>query len=71
MDSETVERIERARNQIDILLQCAQKVSCAAETLGAIQQEYRVSRAVYLTDKYLKLLRNRCSKYAIDLAETK
>ncbi|XP_044015773.1 uncharacterized protein LOC122857589 isoform X2 [Aphidius gifuensis] len=70
-DSETVEKIERARNRIAILLTCAQKVSCAAETVGAIQQECKLSHDVYQTDQYLKVLRSRCNKYAMNLAESK
>ncbi|KAH0557966.1 hypothetical protein KQX54_013304 [Cotesia glomerata] len=70
-DSETIDRIERARNQIEIIAQCARKVSCAAETLGAIQQEYRISRAIHLADRYLRLLRSRCEKLDRDLTESK
>lgn len=70
-DSETIERIELACNQVELIAQCAHRVSCTAETLGAIQQEYRISRAIHLADRYLKILRNRCDKLATEVAEKK
>ncbi|XP_063989403.1 uncharacterized protein LOC135168800 isoform X2 [Diachasmimorpha longicaudata] len=70
-DSETVERIELACHQVDIIAQCAHRVSCTAETLGAIQQEHRISRAISLADRFLKILRSRCEKLGAELAEKK
>ncbi|XP_011693811.1 PREDICTED: uncharacterized protein LOC105453499 isoform X3 [Wasmannia auropunctata] len=70
-DRESVERVERVRHQLDMIVRCAHRVSCAAETLGAVQQERRVSRAVLLADKYLHLLQSRCEKLFANVAETK
>ncbi|XP_032673235.1 uncharacterized protein LOC116845069 isoform X3 [Odontomachus brunneus] len=70
-DRESVERVERVRHQLDMVARCAHRVSCTAETLGAIHQEHRVSRAVFLGDRYLQLLQSRCEKLAINVAETK
>ncbi|XP_011304170.1 uncharacterized protein [Fopius arisanus] len=70
-DSETVERIELACNQVEIIAQCAHRVSCTAETLGAIQQEFRISRAIHLADRFLKVLRSRCDKLSAEVAEKK
>ncbi|XP_015112890.1 uncharacterized protein LOC107038357 [Diachasma alloeum] len=70
-DSETVERIELACHQVEIIAQCAHRVSCTAETLGAIQQEYRISRAIHLADRFLKILRSRCEKLTAEVAEKK
>ncbi|XP_018343708.1 PREDICTED: uncharacterized protein LOC108749461 isoform X2 [Trachymyrmex septentrionalis] len=70
-DRESVERVERVRHQLDMIVRCAHRVSCAAETLGAVQQERRVSRAVLLADKYLQVLHSRCEKLITNVAETK
>ncbi|XP_018407442.1 PREDICTED: uncharacterized protein LOC108783384 [Cyphomyrmex costatus] len=70
-DRESVERVERVRRQLDMIVRCAHRVSCAAETLGAVQQERRVSRAVLLADKYLQVLHSRCEKLITNVAETK
>ncbi|XP_070526010.1 inositol 1,4,5-triphosphate receptor associated 2 isoform X2 [Cardiocondyla obscurior] len=70
-DRESVERVERVRHQLDMIVRCAHRVSCAAETLGAVHQERRVSRAVLLADKYLQVLQSRCEKLIANVAETK
>lgn len=70
-DRESIERIERAKQQLDMITRCAHRLCCTAETLGAIHQERRVSRAVLVTDRYLHKLRGRCEKLAAELAETK
>ncbi|XP_067209273.1 uncharacterized protein [Linepithema humile] len=70
-DRESVERVERVRHQLDMIARCAHRVSCAAETLGAVHQERRVSRAVLLADRYLQILHSRCEKLAANVAETK
>ncbi|KYQ57008.1 Protein SAAL1 [Trachymyrmex zeteki] len=70
-DRESVERVERVRHQLDMIVRCAHRVSCVAETLGAVQQERRVSRAVLLADKYLHVLYSRCEKLITNVAETK
>ncbi|CAL1685492.1 unnamed protein product [Lasius platythorax] len=70
-DRESVERVERVRHQLDMIVRCAHRVSCTAETLGAVYQENRVSQAVLLADRYLQLLQSRCEKLIADVAETK
>ncbi|XP_029165441.1 uncharacterized protein LOC114936427 isoform X3 [Nylanderia fulva] len=70
-DRESVERVERVRHQLDMIMRCAHRVSCTAETLGAVYQEHRVSRAILLADRYLQLLQSRCEKLIADVAETK
>ncbi|XP_011251629.1 uncharacterized protein LOC105248507 isoform X3 [Camponotus floridanus] len=70
-DRESVERVERVRHQLEMIVRCAHRVSCAAETLGAVYQEHRVSRAVQVADRYLQLLHSRCEKLIADVAETK
>ncbi|XP_011345233.2 uncharacterized protein LOC105283844 isoform X2 [Ooceraea biroi] len=70
-DRESVERVERVRHQLDMIARCAHRVSCVAETLGAVHQELRVSRAVLLADRYLQVLQSRCEKLASNIAETK
>ncbi|XP_014469577.1 PREDICTED: uncharacterized protein LOC106741772 isoform X2 [Dinoponera quadriceps] len=70
-DRESVERVERVRHQLDMVARCAHRVSCAAETLGAMHQEHRVSRAVFVADRYLQLLQSRCEKLVANVAETK
>lgn len=54
-----------------MVARCAHRVSCAAETLGAMHQEHRISRAVFLADRYLQLLQSKCEKLAVSVAETK
>ncbi|XP_031783120.1 uncharacterized protein LOC100680082 isoform X4 [Nasonia vitripennis] len=71
VDNESLERVERARLQLEMVARCAHRISCSAETLGAVHQERRVSRAVLLADKYLQTLRAKCEKLANELAETK
>ena len=71
MDSESVERVERAKLQLEMVARCIHRISCSAETLGAVHQERRVSRAVLLADKYLQTLRSKCEKLAAELSETK
>ncbi|XP_019699985.1 uncharacterized protein LOC105189740 isoform X4 [Harpegnathos saltator] len=70
-DRESVEKVERIRHQLDMVARCAHRVSCAAETLGAVHQEHRVSKAVFVADRYLQLLQSRCEKLAANVAETK
>ncbi|XP_036149163.1 uncharacterized protein LOC105830282 [Monomorium pharaonis] len=71
MDRESAERVDRVRHRLDMIVRCAHRVSCTAETLGAVHQESRVSRAVLLADKYLHLLHSRCEKLIASVAETK
>ncbi|XP_011501227.1 PREDICTED: probable serine/threonine-protein kinase DDB_G0282963 [Ceratosolen solmsi marchali] len=71
VDSESVERVERVKQQLEMVARCAHRISCSAETLGAVHQERRVSRAVLLADKYMQTLRTKCEKLAVELAETK
>ncbi|XP_024888676.1 lymphoid-restricted membrane protein-like isoform X2 [Temnothorax curvispinosus] len=70
-DRESAERVERVRHQLDMIVRCAHWVSCAAETLGAVHQERRVSRAVQLADKYVHALQSQCEKLTANVAETK
>ncbi|XP_066603330.1 repetitive organellar protein-like isoform X2 [Prorops nasuta] len=70
-DRESIERVERVKLQLEMIVQCAHRVSCTAETLGAVHQERRVSRAMLLADKYLQLLRSRCDKLSGEISETK
>ncbi|KAL6436956.1 hypothetical protein ACFW04_004944 [Cataglyphis niger] len=70
-DRESVERVERVRHQLDMIVRCAHRVSCTAETKGAVYQEHRVSQAIQLADRYLQLLQSRCEKLIADVAETK
>ncbi|XP_071643218.1 uncharacterized protein [Temnothorax longispinosus] len=70
-DRESAERVERVRHQLDMIVRCAHRVSCAAETLGAVHQERRVSRAVQLADKYVHALQSQCEKLTANVAETK
>ncbi|XP_023318263.1 uncharacterized protein LOC106651216 isoform X3 [Trichogramma pretiosum] len=71
VDSESLERVERVKQQLEMIAHCTHQVSCNAETLGAVYQERRVSRAVLLADKYLQTLKCKCEKLAGELAETK
>ncbi|XP_050451807.1 uncharacterized protein LOC126851669 isoform X3 [Cataglyphis hispanica] len=70
-DRESVERVELVRHQLDMIVRCAHRVSCTAETKGAVYQEHRVSQAIQLADRYLQLLQSRCEKLIADVAETK
>ena len=71
MDRESAERVDRVRHRLDMIVRCAHRVSCTAETLGAVHQERRISRAVLLADKYLQLLQSRCEKLITSVAEIK
>ncbi|XP_014214036.1 uncharacterized protein LOC106643419 isoform X2 [Copidosoma floridanum] len=71
VDSESLERVERVRTQLEMVSRCTRWISSSAETLGAVRQERRVSRAVLLADRYLQTLRSKCEKLAGELAETK
>ncbi|XP_033216511.1 lymphoid-restricted membrane protein-like isoform X2 [Belonocnema kinseyi] len=70
-DKESLERVERVNRQLEMIAQCSHRVSCVAETLGAVHQERRVSRAALLADRYLQLLRTRCEKLLAEVNETK
>ncbi|XP_051159744.1 uncharacterized protein LOC127280640 isoform X4 [Leptopilina boulardi] len=70
-DRESLERVERVRLQLEMINQCAHRVSCVAETLGAVHQERRISRAALLADRYLQLLKTRCEKLSTEINETK
>nr|XP_033194409.1 lymphoid-restricted membrane protein-like isoform X2 [Bombus vancouverensis nearcticus] len=70
-DQESIDKIENVRHQLDMIARSAHRVSCAAETLGAVYQEHRISRAIFIGDKYLQLLRSRCENLAADIAEVK
>lgn len=63
--------MERVRHRLDMIVRCAHRVSCVAETLGAVHQERRVSRAVLVADKYLQMLQSRCEKLFANVVETK
>ncbi|XP_039302575.1 uncharacterized protein LOC105194543 isoform X8 [Solenopsis invicta] len=71
MDRESAERVDRVRHRLDMIVRCAHRVSCTAETLGAVHQERRISRAILLADKYLQLLQSRCEKLITSVAEIK
>ncbi|XP_076669114.1 uncharacterized protein LOC143369266 isoform X2 [Andrena cerasifolii] len=70
-DKESIEKVERVRHRLDMVMRCAHKVSCAAETLGAVCQEQRITRAIFVADKYLQTLRSRCELLATEIAEAK
>ncbi|XP_043579006.1 inositol 1,4,5-triphosphate receptor associated 2-like isoform X2 [Bombus pyrosoma] len=70
-DQESIDKIENVRHQLDMITRSAHRVSCAAETLGAVYQEHRISRAIFIGDKYLQLLRSRCENLAADIADVK
>ncbi|XP_076245109.1 uncharacterized protein LOC143185757 isoform X2 [Calliopsis andreniformis] len=70
-DSESIEKVEKVRHRLDMVMRCAHKVSCAAETLGAMCQEQKVSRAIFFADKYLQTLRLRCENLTSEIAEAK
>ena len=71
VDSESLERVERVKQQLEMIERCSRRISCCAETLGAVQQERRVSRAVLLADKYLQTLRYKCERFVDELSKTK
>ncbi|CAL7945826.1 unnamed protein product [Xylocopa violacea] len=70
-DQESIDKVEKVRHRLDMIARSAHRVSCAAESLGAVYQEHRVSRAIFIGDKYLQLLRSRCENLATEIAETK
>ncbi|XP_029034093.1 uncharacterized protein LOC114871813 isoform X1 [Osmia bicornis bicornis] len=70
-DRDSIDRVEKVRRRLDTVARCAHGVSCAAETLGAVYQEHRISRAVFIADKYLQILRTRCENLAAEIMETK
>ncbi|XP_043509862.1 uncharacterized protein LOC122528616 isoform X2 [Frieseomelitta varia] len=69
MDQESIDKVENIRHRLDTITRSAHRVSCAAETLGAVYQEHRISRAIFIGDKYLQLLRSRCENLAADIAD--
>ena len=69
--SDAIERIDRIKHQVEMIARCAHRISCTSETLGAVHQERRVSRAVTFVDKYLQGLRQRCQRLTDELTETK
>ncbi|XP_058789433.1 uncharacterized protein LOC131663213 isoform X3 [Phymastichus coffea] len=71
IDSESVAKVEQAKQDLEMISRCASRISRSAETLGAVQEERRVSRAVLLVDKYLQTLRAKCEKLTAELVETK
>ncbi|XP_078048382.1 uncharacterized protein LOC144475881 isoform X2 [Augochlora pura] len=70
-DRESMERLERVRHRLDIVKTCAYKISSAAETLGAVLQEQRISPGIFIADKYLQILRSRCENLSTEIAEIK
>ncbi|CAK9830817.1 Inositol 1,4,5-triphosphate receptor associated 2 [Anthophora retusa] len=70
-DQESIDKVEKVRHQLNMIARSAHRVSSAAETYGAVYQEHRISRAIFIGDKYLQLLRNRCENLAAEIAETK
>ncbi|XP_043473353.1 centromere-associated protein E-like isoform X2 [Leptopilina heterotoma] len=70
-DRESLDRVEKVRLQLQMITQCAHRVSCVAETLGAVHQERRISRAAILADRYLQLLKSRYEKLSSEINETK
>nr|XP_033326161.1 lymphoid-restricted membrane protein-like isoform X1 [Megalopta genalis]XP_033326162.1 lymphoid-restricted membrane protein-like isoform X1 [Megalopta genalis] len=70
-DRESMERLEKVRHRLDIVKTCAYKISSAAETLGAVLQEQRISPGIYIADKYLQILRSRCENLSTEIAEIK
>ncbi|KOX80911.1 Lymphoid-restricted membrane protein [Melipona quadrifasciata] len=70
-DQESIDKVENIRHRLDTITRSAHRVSCAAETLGAVYQEHRISRAIFIGDKYLQLLRSRCENLAADIADIK
>ncbi|CAD1471856.1 unnamed protein product, partial [Heterotrigona itama] len=70
-DQESIDKVENIRHRLDMITRSAHRVSCAAETLGAVYQEHRISRAIFIGDKYLQLLRSRCENLAADIADVK
>ncbi|XP_017762576.1 PREDICTED: lymphoid-restricted membrane protein-like isoform X2 [Eufriesea mexicana] len=70
-DQESIDKVENVRHRLDMIARSAHRVSCAAETLGAVYQEHRISKAIFIADKYLQLLRSRCENLVTDIAEIK
>ncbi|XP_031837480.1 uncharacterized protein LOC116429118 isoform X2 [Nomia melanderi] len=70
-DGESMERVERVRHRLDIVKTCAYRISSAAETLGAVLQEQRISPGICIADKYLQILRSRCENLSTEIAEIK
>ncbi|KAK9294185.1 hypothetical protein QLX08_011111 [Tetragonisca angustula] len=70
-DQESIDKVENIRHRLDTITRSAHRVSCVAETLGAVYQEHRISRAIFIGDKYLQLLRSRCENLAADIADIK
>ncbi|XP_076751142.1 uncharacterized protein LOC143423590 [Xylocopa sonorina] len=70
-DQESIDKVEKVRHRLDMVARSVHRISCAAESLGAVYQEHRVSRAIFIGDKYLQLLRSRCENLATEIAETK
>lgn len=70
-DQESIDKVENIRHRLDTITRSVHRVSCAAETLGAVYQEHRISRAIFIGDKYLQLLRSRCENLAADIADIK
>lgn len=70
-DQESIDKVEKVRHRLDMIARSAHRISCAAETLGAVYQEHRLSRAIFIGDKYLQLLRSRCENLATDIEEIK
>ncbi|XP_076658406.1 uncharacterized protein LOC143362277 isoform X2 [Halictus rubicundus] len=70
-DGESMERVERVSHRLDIVKTCANKISSAAETLGAVLQEQRISPEIFVADRYLQILRTRCENLSTEIAEIK
>ncbi|XP_076279340.1 uncharacterized protein LOC143208642 isoform X2 [Lasioglossum baleicum] len=70
-DGESMERVERVRHRLDVVKTCACKISSAAETLGAVLQEQRISPEIFVADRYLQILRTRCDNLSTEIAEIK
>ncbi|XP_023289947.1 lymphoid-restricted membrane protein isoform X3 [Orussus abietinus] len=71
VEGRLVEALDRARRQLGRIARCSHGVSRTAETLGAVHQEDRVSRASSIADKYLRIIRARCERLAEELKESK
>nr|XP_003703860.1 PREDICTED: uncharacterized protein LOC100879678 [Megachile rotundata] len=70
-DRDSIDKVDKIRRRLDMVARCAHGVSCAAETLGAVYQEHRISKAIFIADKYLQILRTRCENLAAEIAEIK
>ncbi|XP_017876151.1 uncharacterized protein LOC108622639 isoform X3 [Ceratina calcarata] len=71
MDQESIDKVEKVRHRLDVIARSAHRISSTAESLGAVYQEHRMSRAIFLSDKYLQILRSRCENLTAEIAETK